>query len=596
MEEDMIAMWNLNGLGTGEKLTAVRTWLNKQKNKIKIFAVHELKVGERTLEYHLRQLIQGATIIVDYSNSDRGGAALVLHPSIKVESQGVRGNGSFAWAKVKVGSKYFGVASVYGPHEPEEKSRLIEWMHSKADEDPWILLGDWNHVLLPEDSAGPTPLLRGRLLEEWCNMDQAWDLQDLYLAQDKIEALEDDSGVLQRDEEVISKMAENFYRNLYKQPVITSEDRRERKQVLDLLKKQASEEDNVTLSTVPSRKEVIEILNIMARDKAPGEDGLTIEVLWETWEWTEEACIKFLLHVWSQKRIGENNRMAIVRLLPKGEVRKHLRQWRPIFLLSLSYKIIGKILAERLKHVIPKLIDEDQTGFVSGRNIMDNVLSLKLCQDFCNTTGQSATFCKLDFEKAFDRVQHEFLWDTLARLNLSEDFSQLIKMLVGKGRAKVCINGKTNSITLERGVRQGCPISPLLFAISSQPLMSILREEEKQGRITGVQIPKGRPLLHKLFADDSGITIAANEQNFINLRATIERFERISGAQLNVSKSVILPMAMTRNVRWLDNTGCKILQEKKEMTYLGCKVGDGVNEAEHGKDMATKINRTGSCR
>ncbi|KAL3701179.1 hypothetical protein R1sor_019201 [Riccia sorocarpa] len=77
------------------------------------------------------------------------------------------------------------------------------------------------------------------------------------------------------------------------------------------------------------------------------------------------------------------------------------------------------------------------------------------------------------------------------------------------------------------------PISPLLFALNTQPLMLLLREEEKKGNLTGLSIPRGKPLLHRLFADDSGITLAASELNFRNLRATIMKFERISGAMLH---------------------------------------------------------------
>ncbi|KAL3691247.1 hypothetical protein R1sor_004898 [Riccia sorocarpa] len=330
----------------------------------------------------------------------------------------------------------------------------------------------------------------------------------------------------------------------------------------------------------------------MAKGKSPGTDGLSIEVLMESWEWTTGPCITYTQTVWEDGRIGLTNKTAIVKLLPKSQERLLLRNWRPISLMNLSYKIIGKILAGRLKQILPQLVDDDQTGFVEGRCIMDNVITLKLCQDMTNSTGQPTIFCKLDFEKAFDRVQHEYLWETLRAMNFHHKFISLVQMLVADGLANIQVNGKlTGTFKLQRGVRQGCPISPLLFAVSTQPLMCMLRAAERQGTLEGIRIPKGRPLLHKLFADDSGICIAASESNFLVLKSIIGEFEQISGAKLNLGKSVILPMIIDRTTPWLERTGCRLLARGEEVVYLGCKVGDGIEEIHHEQDLLGKLAR-----
>ncbi|KAL3685916.1 hypothetical protein R1sor_003938 [Riccia sorocarpa] len=260
----------------------------------------------------------------------------------------------------------------------------------------------------------------------------------------------------------------------------------------------------------PSGKEITELVEALPTNKAPGEDGLTVEVFRESWQWT-------------------------------------------------------------------------------GSTIMDNVLNLKLCQDLTNVTGEPAIFCKLDFEKAFDRVQHSFLWETMQKLNFCPKFLQIAHMLVTNGRAKVSINGRfTPSFKLQRGVRQGCHVSPLLFAISTQPLMRLLREGERQGTIKGVQIPRGKPILHKLFADDSGICISATEANFRALTRIVNCFERVSGAKLNLAKSVIIPMVLDRSTPWLSSTGCKIVS-RQEVKYLGCLVGNDVGEASLQRDLVDKF-------
>ncbi|KAL3675639.1 hypothetical protein R1sor_025587 [Riccia sorocarpa] len=347
------------------------------------------------------------------------------------------------------------------------------------------------------------------------------------------------------------------------------------------------------LAAPPSSKEITELVEALPTNKAPGEDGLTAEVLRESWQWTGDKCVRFIQEIWSHHNLPENNKTAVVKLLPKNSERRQLKNWRPISLLSISYKLIGRILSTRLKKFLPRIIDIDQTGFVEGRIIMDNVLNLKLCQDLTNVTGELAIFCKLDFEKAFDRVQHSFLWETLQKLNFCPKFLQITHMLVTKGRAKVSVNGRfTPSFRLQRGVRQGCPVSPLLFAISTQPLMRLLREGERHGTIKGVQIPGGgKPILHKLFADDSGICISATEANFQALTRIVNCFERVSGAKLNLAKSVIIPMVLDRSTPWLSSTGCKILSSQEEVKYMGCLAGNDVGEASLQRDLVDKFGR-----
>ncbi|KAL3679920.1 hypothetical protein R1sor_022876 [Riccia sorocarpa] len=102
--------------------------------------------------------------------------------------------------------------------------------------------------------------------------------------------------------------------------------------------------------------------------------------------------------------------------------------------------------------------------------------------------------------------------------------------------------------------------------------MRLLRTAESRGELRGVHIPRGRPLLHRLFADDSGVAIAADEGNFNQLCRLVEKFERISGAQLNMAKSVIIPMALYRNPQWLVDSGCKILKEGLGLTSGGYKL------------------------
>ncbi|KAL3677354.1 hypothetical protein R1sor_027302 [Riccia sorocarpa] len=355
------------------------------------------------------------------------------------------------------------------------------------------------------------------------------------------------------DEDRILEEIHTFYNNLYTREELPSNHLEEETATLATLDKKLDGEDNLKLQLIPDEEEIRTIVKNMPKDKSPGIDGITAEVLQECWEWIEPGYQALILHFWNTGSLSERDVLAAL---------------------------------------IPKLVDEEQTGFVEGRNIADNILCLHLSRELAEATEQPSLFCKLDFVKAFDRVDHGYLWRTLQAMNFNNHTLMLLQGLVSHGRSKIHIHGRyTGSIALGRGVRHGCSISPLLFALSTQPLMQLLRSEERAGNLIGVNIPGGRPLLHRLFADDSGVSITATEANFSNLTSTIARFEGFSGARLNLAKSAIIPLALPNVPQWLPATGCKIVSPGEHIVYLGCKAGPSFEEEDHARDIANKLVR-----
>ncbi|KAL3677184.1 hypothetical protein R1sor_027132 [Riccia sorocarpa] len=164
-------------------------------------------------------------------------------------------------------------------------------------------------------------------------------------------------------------------------------------------------------------------------------------------------------------------------------------------------------------------------------------------------------------EIAYDRVAHGFLWDTLGAMGVGDETVNRIKSLVDGGTSEVHVNGSfTEEIKIGRGVRQGCPLAPLLFAMTTQPLMQALREEERLGNIKGLNLGGGHSLLHQLFADDTSICITAEERHcqFVKLKEVIKEFENASVACLNLQKSVVMQLKLAPILAWLDQAGCEI--------------------------------------
>ncbi|KAL3679416.1 hypothetical protein R1sor_022372 [Riccia sorocarpa] len=297
-----------------------------------------------------------------------------------------------------------------------------------------------------------------------------------------------------------------------------------------------------------------------------------------------------VLKVWKSSRLLNKDNRGIIKLVPKADELFLLKNWRPITLLTTTYKIIAKIFAWRLKAMLPDIVDQQQTGFIAGRSIVENILSLRMAQEWVPVTGQEIMFVKLDFQKAYDRVSHSYLWDTLKALGMSQINIRRIQGLVTGGAAQVHVNGCfTKRFEVTRGVRQGCPLAPLLFAMVTQPLMRLFREEERRGRILGVTYGGQRTLMHQIYADDTGVNLTMQENQFTRLKEIIQTFEGISGAKLNLSKSLIMPICPSIPPAWVQATGCEIAGPGKDFLYLGIATSNPVDEVTIAKAINRKI-------
>ncbi|KAL3684298.1 hypothetical protein R1sor_002320 [Riccia sorocarpa] len=274
------------------------------------------------------------------------------------------------------------------------------------------------------------------------------------------------------------------------------------------------------------------------------------------------------------------NQMLSLKLISRNFNRLLPRQGRlgPSNLRSWGYEVIptnSQALAE---------------WYLAQKPSHDNILSLRLGQEWAQITNQDVIFVKLDFMKAYDRVAHRFLWDTLAAMGMGAETVDRIKGLVVGGSSEVHVNGSfTEEFQIERGVRQGCPLAPLLFAMTTQPLMSALRAEERRGNIRGLNIGDGQTLLHQLFADDTGICITAEERQFETLKEVIKEFEMASGARLNLQKSIVMQLKPRQPPPWMEQSGCEIAVPGRNFRYLGVATSSPIDERAITEEIVQKM-------
>ena len=170
-------------------------------------------------------------------------------------------------------------------------------------------------------------------------------------------------------------------------------------------------------------------------------------------------------------------RTSIITLLPKkGRDLLLLKNWRPISLLNSDYKILSKILSLRMKKVSGLLISNDQYGFIKGRFIGENIRLFIDIQSVCKIENIDGLALSIDFEKAFDMIDWNFMYDALRVFGFDQYFINWVKLLYTDIQGRVINNGfASDSFEIKRGVRQGCPLSPYLFIIAVEVLGCFMR-------------------------------------------------------------------------------------------------------------------------
>ena len=197
--------------------------------------------------------------------------------------------------------------------------------------------------------------------------------------------------------------------------------------------------------------------------------------------------------------LSSSQKQAVITLLEKkGKDKRLIKNWRPISLINVDTKIVSKALAKRIEHILPDLIHYNQNAYVKGRSIFDAVRNIDDVLEYTKQSEQSGILVTIDFEKPFDSLDHKFLLKVLHTFNFGPSFIQWIRTFYSNVSSCVINNGfATNYFSVDRGVRQGDPLSPLLFILSLEVMACSIRQNDK---IRGIKI-KNEEVKLSLFAD-----------------------------------------------------------------------------------------------
>ena len=232
-----------------------------------------------------------------------------------------------------------------------------------------------------------------------------------------------------------------------------------------------------------------ESLMKLTNNRSPGSDGISVEFYKFFWDKLKKFLIDSYNYAFENDILSIEQRRAILILIPKGTKDKRLlKNWRPISLLNVDYKILAKGLAIRLQKVISNLVSLDQVGCIKERYIGNNIRTMLDILEITKNKLDPGLMVMIDFEKAFDTISWSFLYKTLEYFNFGQTFIHYIKLLYTSPVSCVTNNGfHTQFFNIKRGVRQGCPISALLFILCVEVLAINIREHND---IKGIPIGK----------------------------------------------------------------------------------------------------------
>jgi hypothetical protein len=360
------------------------------------------------------------------------------------------------------------------------------------------------------------------------------------------------------------EIAKNHHANLQSEPPMNESRKKATDKILAGLTKTLDEEEKKKLSKEIKFSEISQALRESPNSKSPGPDRIPHEFWKEEIRWHEEMkenkkfkqkemseenaqvrpCIAALMTrvLEDVETFGtEDERFAEARmgLLYKKKDKRDIQNYRPITLLNTDYKTYTKVLANRLREVAPKLIHTDQAGFMPNRSIYDQTKIVELMLKWSeNTESKGAIIC-LDQEKAYDRIDLTYLWRTLEAFGFPPQFIKRIKNLYSNASTAVKVNGfVSNLFDVRRGVRQGDPISCLLYNLAIEPMIEYIRLSPLKGFKINKSLTR---VLIKVYADDTTVFLGPDDDPS-ELQKCLDIFCEVSTARFNDLKTEIIPL------------------------------------------------------
>lgn len=407
-----------------------------------------------------------------------------------------------------------------------------------------------------------------------------FNLEKVSKKQNEMYCLKTPEGLKTFDPEKMRKIAVDFYSDLYKKEETNIECM---SQIMEKIPTLTETQRKFLDSAIPYQ-ELMDAVKQMKTGRAPGIDGLSIDFYKSMWNIIGNDFYEVIQECFKEKSLPTSCQRAVLTLLPKKGDLSDLKNWRPVSVLTTDYKLMAKVLANRLKTVLGDLIHPDQSYCIPDRTIYDNIFMVRDILDYSKLNDVNVGFLFLDQEKAFDRVDHGFLFETMRAFGFGNVFISWIKLLYTNASCVLKIGGSLSKpVRILKGIRQGCPLSGQLYALAVEPLLCLLRDNLSDFKLDDIC----NSVKVIAYADDIAVLVK-NQKDVDVVKNSISLFESASSAKLNWikteafwcnEKSIMRLPVIPENVKW----------KKHGFKYLGIFLGSESYQRNNWENVKEKV-------
>ncbi|GJY13547.1 RNA-directed DNA polymerase, eukaryota [Tanacetum coccineum] len=344
------------------------------------------------------------------------------------------------------------------------------------------------------------------------------------------------------------------------------------------------------LDRAVSRDEIRRAVWNCGENKSPGPDGYTFEFFRKYWSLVGADFCDAVDYFFKSGTFPRGCNSSFIALIPKVNDAKFVNDFRPISLIGCVYKVITKVLANRLATVISDLVSETQSAFVANRQILDGPFILNEMLNWCKRKKKQAMFFKVDFAKAYDSVRWDYLLDILHAFGFGPNWCRWIRGTFTSSMASILVNGSpTSEFPFCCGLKQGDPLAPYLFILIMESLHISFSRVVDDGLFKGFQLHGSVNISHLFYADDAMFIGEWSEQNLHNIVKVLNCFHLASGLKINIAKSQVLGVGVSQNVvvQAANRIGCAVLNTP--FRYLGVTVGECMSRKSAWVGLVNKL-------
>lgn len=342
-----------------------------------------------------------------------------------------------------------------------------------------------------------------------------------------------------------------------------------------------------------SEEEIWAAVSACENDKAPGPDGFTFAFIKQSWSIVKPAILDFFADFHTNGVVSKNMNETFICLIPKGSLSGDVGDFRPISLVTSIYKLLAKVLAGRLREVLHYTIAREQNAFVPNRQMLDSVLVASEVIEFARNRNLKGYVLKLDFAKAYDRVDWFFLDRILAHKGFGVRWRKWIQGCISSANYSIMINGCPHGqFKGQRGLRQGDPLSPFLFVLVADVLGRMIDAAKNSGLVEGFKVGRCQAhVTHLQYADDSLLFLKQSESVVSRMMMIVQAFCYISGLKLNLAKCNLMGINVADGevARAASEVGCQI--GYWPVKYLGMPLGGSPLSVGFWEPVLRKIAR-----